>query len=212
MRGLKFDQGHRLFNVLKGIIPENKVAGLTKEQYFGASMIEDDTELLYIDEWNDKMLTSDSLKTLLQGGCFAKSVKHRDPKMQEMNAGVYITCNNLPNFGEEQPNVERRLAIFHTTKLPSLIFEAPKWMLDNALQCIVWMINVINSNQQELSKEDRFYELPYNVKANAMIKPRFSEAERRKIETFNPFNVEIKNLQPSTMKQFTKVLKIWLPH
>ena len=76
-------------------------------------MIRDDTELLFIDEWTKKMTSADEAKTLLQGGIFAQSVKHLTPRMANMNAAVLITCNHVPNFGEEQASVERRLAIYH---------------------------------------------------------------------------------------------------
>jgi len=52
-------------------------------------MICDDTQLLYNDEWNSEIMSSDLLlKTLLQGGHFPQSVKHCSPQMQTMNAGV----------------------------------------------------------------------------------------------------------------------------
>ena len=125
--------------VLFGLIDHSKRAVLTKEQHFGASMIKDDTELLFVDEWNVKMMTSDLLKTLLQGGYFAQSVKHQSPQMQEMNAGVYLTCNNLPDFGIEQRNVDRRLAIYHTKELPVLYREATDWMEEHAMDCLLKM-------------------------------------------------------------------------
>ena len=178
-------------NILFGIIPRNKIAILTKEQNFGASMITDDTELLYIDEWTEKMMTSDGLKTLLQGGYFAQSIKNKDPRMQEMNAGVFITCNAIPRFEGEQENVERRLAIFHTRALTQKNMDAPQWMRENAMECIVWMLNVINSNLHHLTEEERFYELPHNVKSNARIKSRVSIDEILKIKRFELSSVTI---------------------
>ena len=53
-------------------------------------MIEGETELLYLDEWNKDMMMDDLLKTVLQGGYFP-AVKYSTPKMQDMNAGVYMT-------------------------------------------------------------------------------------------------------------------------
>ena len=40
-----------LANLFFGLIPRDRIAVLTKEANFGASMINKDTELLYIDEW-----------------------------------------------------------------------------------------------------------------------------------------------------------------
>ena len=50
-------------NVLMAFIPQSKVAVLTKEKNFGASMIEDDTQLLYVDEWCKSMMAQDQVKT-----------------------------------------------------------------------------------------------------------------------------------------------------
>ena len=171
-------------NVLFSIIPKSKVAILTKEQHFGASMIQDDTQLLFVDEWAEKMMSSDLVKTLLQGGYFAQSVKHQNPRMQEMNGGVYITCNKLPNFDVEQENVERRLAIYHTRTMSHSDKRAPAWMRNNAMNCIIWMANVINCNTDLLEQEERFYELPYNVKANARTKNRMDITDIQKIQNF----------------------------
>ena len=170
-------------NVLFGIIPEAKTAMLSKEKNFGASMISDDTELLYVDEWNSDMMTSDLLKTLLQGGSFPQSIKHATPRIQKMNAGVYMTCNILPSFGNEDDNVKRRLSIFKTKALEVKHVEAPKWMLDNAFTCVVWMINVINSNVRWVDPEERFYELAFNTPGNAKPEKRVSAVDLDRIQT-----------------------------
>ena len=167
----QFDSGKTSWNrVFHGIIPASKMAVLTKEEKFGASMIQDDTELLCIDEWNKSTMTDDMLKTVLQGGFFAQAIKHAAPKMQQMNAGVYLTCNNVPNFGAEQENVERRLYICQTITLPEKASEAPMWIQNNAMHCIAWMAGVINSNEKKLENEERFYERPRNVRASALLK------------------------------------------
>ena len=53
----------------------------------------------------------------------------------------------MPDFGVEQPNVDRRISVFHTTELPEPKSEAPQWIEDNP----------ITQSQQE-----RFYEKPFN--------------------------------------------------
>lgn len=168
--------------ILKGLIPEAKIAILSKEKHFGASMIKDDTQLLYVDEWNAEIMSSDLLKTLLQGGTFPQSIKHLTPKNQQMNAGVYITCNNIPNFGDEDESVKHRLAIYDTISLPEKNAAAPQWMKTHAFECIVWMINVINSNLKYLEEEERFYELDSDVSAHAMPTQRMSSSEIEKIK------------------------------
>ena len=146
-----------------GIMGPNKIAVLTKEKSFGSSMIEDDTQLLYIDEWSDDTMPADTAKTLLQGGFFAQAIKHQSARLQNNQAGVYITCNLLPNFGAEQENVERRLAIYHTKSLQEKHPEAPQWMEENAMECVVWIANLLNRNENLIPEEERFYELESHV-------------------------------------------------
>lgn len=178
-------------NIFFGLIPRSSIAVLTKEQNFGASMINAGTELLYIDEWTDAMLSSDQVKTIFQGGYFAQSIKHKTPKMEEMNAGVFITCNNLPSFGTENDNVMRRLAVFETRTLAQKSIEAPEWIREHALECLVWMINVINSNIDRVSACERFYELPYNVKADTRTKQSLSNHDLDQIKSFEATNIPL---------------------
>ena len=156
--------------VFFGIVPKEKIAVLTKEGNFGASMIEDDTELLWVDEWTKEMMSEDLLKTMLQGGYFAQAIKHSQPKMQSMQAGVYLTCNKIPDYGAEQENILRRLYICHSTELEEKVNDAPQWIEENAMRCLIWMANLINSNIGFVEKEERFYELPWDVESSAFIK------------------------------------------
>ena len=50
-----------------GILKTSKIASVSKEKVFGMSMIEDDTELIFIDEWSNDTLSADNAKMLFQG-------------------------------------------------------------------------------------------------------------------------------------------------
>ena len=173
--------------VFFGIMNHNKIAILTKEENFGASMINDDTELLWVDEWSKAMLPDNLLKTLLQGGPFAQSIKFLSPKMQDMQAGVYITCNKIPDYGDEQPNIERRLYICHTKELQQKLNDAPQWIENNAMRCLLWMANFINSNIRLIEKEERFYELPRNVDSKAFSRDSDADASIDKMKNATLF-------------------------
>ena len=75
-----------------------------------------------------------------------------------------MACNNVPNFGQEQENVERRLAIFNTKTMPQRLPEANDWMKENAMNCLIWMVNQINSNIDDIDVSERFYEKLVSVK------------------------------------------------
>ena len=104
-------------NVLLGIIPMTDVASITQERQFAAAMIEEHTQLVVLDEWSEYTLQSDMAKSVLQGGSMVKSVKHKTAKCIENKAPFYITTNQLPNFGSEDINVQRRIVCFKTSSL-----------------------------------------------------------------------------------------------
>ena len=53
--------------VLFGVTPQKRIATISKEKTFGTSMIDDETHLIFVDEWNNQMLSSDQVKILFQG-------------------------------------------------------------------------------------------------------------------------------------------------
>ena len=99
-----------------------------------------------------------------------------------MNSGVFMTCNRLPDFGEEQENIRRRLAIYETRALVSASPEAPEWMRRNDMGCLTWAINQINSHTNLLDLEERFYELLNDVYASAFIEDDVPREEIAKIK------------------------------
>ncbi|XP_066918164.1 uncharacterized protein [Clytia hemisphaerica] len=168
----KIDSGKTsLMNLFSSIIPKEKIAILTKESTFGLSMINDDTELLFVDEWSKEMTPPDIAKTLFQNGRFPQAVKFKTPRMQTMQAGVFLTCNEKPKFDTQcdQESVERRLAIFETRALSTLDPAAPGWIKDNAMNCLTYIMNLVNNNIEMIDKDDLSYTLPVNVKCESTV-------------------------------------------
>ena len=56
------------FQVFLGIIPTQYVASITQEKQFSTSMIKQDTQTVFLDEWSENSLQSDMAKVVLQGG------------------------------------------------------------------------------------------------------------------------------------------------
>lgn len=56
---------------------------------------------VYIGEWSENTLDISNLKALFQGGWMVKSINHQDARTFDNKAGIYLTCNKLPNFGIE---------------------------------------------------------------------------------------------------------------
>ena len=62
------------------------------------------------------------------------------------NSPYYITTNQVPDFGDEDENVRRRIEIFTTQSLPNPEPGMNRWLYDNAMDCIAWMSDEINGN------------------------------------------------------------------
>ena len=76
----------------------SKIISARKEKIFGLSMVDEDTELIFIDEWSENTLNISNGKPLFQGGWMVKSVKDQDAQTFDNKAGIYLTCNELPDF------------------------------------------------------------------------------------------------------------------
>ena len=66
----------------------------------------------------------------------------------------------MPDFGGEEENVLRRVIVYETASLPATNLAAEKWMYDNAMHCIAWMAEEINSNLELVDVNERWYEDP----------------------------------------------------
>ena len=154
-------------SIFRRIIPEEYIASITNERQFSASMITNDTQLVLIDEWSTNTMTSDLAKTVLQGGWMVTAVKHSQPRCLNYHSPFYITTNNVPDFGTENENVERRIHIFTTSSLPTPTSGIDQWLFDNAMHCIAWMADEINSHRTLIPAAELWYEDDDNV--NKMV-------------------------------------------
>ena len=140
-------------NVFHRVVPSEFIASITNERQFSAAMIKDDTQLVIVDEWSSQLMTSHLAKTILQGGWL-----QREPRQVLNNSPYYITSNNVPDFGDEDENVGRRIQIFRTKSLPSTTTGMDKWVCDNAMHCIAWIAEELAQNHQHITSEELWYE------------------------------------------------------
>jgi hypothetical protein len=145
-------------SVFHRIIPAESIASITNERQFSASMVTDDTQLSIVDDWSPNTMQSDLAKTILQGGWMVTAVKHGEPRRVMNNSPYYITTNNVPDFRDENENVERRIQVFNTTSLPSTTPGIDRWIYDNAMDCIVWIAEELEAHYQHIAKDELWYE------------------------------------------------------
>ena len=160
---------------LRGIIPQRYFGALTKEKAFGTSMIDEDTQLPFVDEFvPEKYVSNDTAKALFQGGLFSNTKKYKTGRWHQNNSPYYICCQDEPYFGEDDGDVKRRLAIFKTKALQSTQSGVDLWLQQNAIHCIVWAGNVINANIHLVPVAELFYEpgrchLPSTAPVNTLV-------------------------------------------
>ena len=76
-------------NLIRGLTHPEFIATLSKEKVFGMSMINDQTQFIFIDEISAEILTASQAKILLQGGQVTVSRKNQDPETVDNQAGEY---------------------------------------------------------------------------------------------------------------------------
>ena len=121
-------------------------------------MLTDDTQLVIVDEWSASTMDSSLAKTILQGGWMVTAVKHGKPRRVINNSPYYITTNDVPNFGDEDANVQRRIQVFITKSLPCQIPGIDCWIYDHAMDCIAWILEELHRHYQHISKDELWYE------------------------------------------------------
>ena len=133
-------------------------------------MITNETQLVIIDEWSANTMESDLAKSILQGGWMVIAVKHGNPRTVFNNSPYYITTNHVPDFGDEDENVRRRVDIFVKESLPHPRPGIDCWLYGNAMDCIAWMAEEISANRHVIPESDLWYEgttsEPLTISAN----------------------------------------------
>ena len=142
-------------------------------------------------------MNADLAKTLLQGGWMVTAVKHSQPRCVNCYSPFYITTNKLPDFRTENENVERRIQIFQTTSLPATLRNVDRWIYDNAMHCIAWMVDEINENRDFIDPEELWYEEDAD---NRLTSSQISQAQwsRTEILQITEADLEPVNTHPNT--------------
>ena len=145
------------FNAFSGLIQMNFIASITNEKQFLAAMISVETQLVFLDEWSETTLQSQMAKTVLQRGLMIKSFKHQTLKCIINNSPFYITKNDLPNFGNEDENVKRRIIAFETKSPPETRSGIDKWQCKNAMDYIFWTAEETEHHQSLADLDELWY-------------------------------------------------------
>ena len=87
-----------------------------------------------------------------------KSVKHGAPVAVNNRAPFYITTDDVPYFGEDDENVQRRIKVFNTQSLPTTVMNVDLWLQEHAMECIAWMASEIDRLIAHVDVDERWHE------------------------------------------------------
>ncbi|XP_066925365.1 uncharacterized protein [Clytia hemisphaerica] len=144
-------------NVVRGLTHPEFIASLSKEKIFGMSMINSDTQFIFIDELSSEIMAGDQAKILLQGGPITVPRKHEEPEIVDNQAGIFVTCNAKPNYGDDQRNVEDRLNYMDTVPLAVTDTSAPEWILDHSFEILLWMVDQMKKYNCYVARKELFF-------------------------------------------------------
>ncbi|XP_066932606.1 uncharacterized protein [Clytia hemisphaerica] len=130
---------------------------ISKEKTFGLSQIRDDIQLVFLDEFTEKFMSADMAKIFFQGGNLTISRKFSTPELIQNNAGIYITCNKLPNYGSDQEDVDERFDIYKMQRLPSKNTNVTDWMSKYAFNVLLWIVKEIKENLRPIHQPEMFF-------------------------------------------------------
>ena len=114
------------------IIPIDCIAGVTREMQFAGHLINENTEVVFMDEWSIDSLNA---KKVLQGGLLMLPRKHKEAEKFTYSSGFYITTNEMPNFGQGSDGraIKRRLSVFETVFIPNPRNRVSDWRRKNCM-------------------------------------------------------------------------------
>ena len=95
---------------------------------------------------------------VLQEGYMVSAVKHGKPKILDNRCPFYITTNEVSYFGNDEENVQRRIRVFKTKALESCLTNVDRWIRDNPMDCIMWIVQEIEENIELVDVDERWYE------------------------------------------------------
>ena len=104
-------------------------------------MIDDQTEVIFIDEATVNIMDMDDWKLLTQGGWTAHDRKFSTARGFNNRCPMLITCQTELKFSkEDQPAMDARLNVYKFKSLSNKDPQAFQWLKTHPVECIVWAI------------------------------------------------------------------------
>lgn len=150
---------------------------ITKQKSFNKSLVDQNSQVIFLDEAHAGLLDADDWKILSQGGLTAHDRKYKKTTPTVIRCPMFITCQKELDFGEDHnAAMDVRLRKFHFKSLATPpVAGVQQYLKDNAMDCIVWASRVASAPADEL---------PPPVPGPSLGHSDFSDQERQRIRSF----------------------------
>ena len=138
-----------LFTPISRLIPARYTAMISKQKAFNKSLVDENTQIIFLDEAQyTKLMDPDNWKILTQGGLTAHDRKYKTSSLAVIRCPMFITSQTDMDFGgEHNTAMDARLRKFFIRSLTSPRVEGVR---ANAMDCIIWACGLARTPEDEL--------------------------------------------------------------
>ena len=140
-----------LFTPVTRFIPARYIAMISKQKAFNKSLIDENTQIIFLDEAHAKLMDPDDWKILTQGGLTAHDRKYKTSSLAVIRCPMFITCQTDMDFGQEHNSaMAARLRKFFKPLTSPLVAGVQEFLQTNVMDCIVWACGLAITPDDEL--------------------------------------------------------------
>ena len=153
------------------------IAMITKQKSFNKSLVDRNSQVIFLDEAHAGLLDADDWKILSQGGLTAHNRKYQKTTPTVIRCPMFLTCQKELDFGEDNNaamDVRLRKFYFKSLTTPP-VADVQQYLRDNAMDCIVW------ASREARTPND---ELPPPVPGPSLGQNGIADDERERIRSF----------------------------
>ena len=125
---------------------------ITKQTSFNKTLVDQNSQVIFLDEAHAGMLDPDDWKILTQGGLTAHDRKYKKTTPAVIRYPMFITCQKELDFGEDHNEaMDIRLRKFHFRSLTTPpLAGVQQHLKDNAMDCLVWASRAARTPDDEV--------------------------------------------------------------
>ena len=125
---------------------------ISKQKAFNKSLVDENTQIIFLDEAYTKLMDPDDWKILTQGGLTAHNRKYKTSSLSMIRCPMFITCQKDMDFGvEHNTAMDVRLRKFFFKSLTSpRVAGVQEFLKAHAMDCIAWACGLARTPEDEL--------------------------------------------------------------